>query len=52
MSAKEYIKSLFLICQQFIKQEEFPDKFGETVLDMIWKKKGPAKTLKITGLFT
>ena len=45
-SAKEYIKSLFWICRKFIKQEEFPDKFGETVLHMIWKKKGPAETLK------
>ena len=45
-SDKEYIKSVFRICKKFIDKEEFPDKFGETIFHMIWKKKGPAETLK------
>ena len=42
---RDYRKSLFLVCQKFIKQEAFPDKFKETVLHRVWKRKGPAEVL-------
>ena len=32
--------------KKFIDKEEFPDMFKETLLYMIWKKKGSALTLK------
>ena len=42
----EYKEAIFLLCKKFIDEEEFPDRFKETVLNMIWKKKGSAATLK------
>ena len=43
---KDYKHAIFLLCKKFIDTEEFPDRFRETLLIMIWKKKGPAEVLK------
>ena len=43
---EEYKAAIFILCKKFIDKEEFPDMFKETVLHMIWKKKGSAETLK------
>ena len=42
----DYKHAIFLLCKKFLDAEEFPDKFRETLLVMIWKKKGPAEILK------
>ena len=42
----EYKAAIFMLCKKFIENEEFPDMFKETMLYMIWKKKGGAETLK------
>jgi hypothetical protein len=43
---EDYKAAIFLLCKKFIDEEEFPDLFKETLLIMIWKKKGSAQTLK------
>ena len=43
---EDYQDAIFLLCKKFIEEEEFPDMFKETLLYMIWKRKGSAATLK------
>ena len=38
----DYKAAIFLLLKKFIDKEEFPDMFKETLLYMIWKKKGSA----------
>ena len=41
-----YKDAIFKLCKRFIDTEDFPDKFRETLLYMLWKKKGSAEVLK------
>ena len=41
---ENYINAMFLICKKFIDQEEFPDRFHETVLHMVWKKESSSRS--------
>ena len=41
-----YKDAIFKLCKRFIDTEDFPTKFGETLLYMLWKKKGSAEVLK------
>ena len=41
-----YKGSVFNFCKKMIMREEFPDSFRKTVLQMIWKMKGPSEILK------
>ena len=43
---KDYQESLLGLCRRMINEESFPEEFQETVLQMIWKGKGPAEVLK------
>ena len=42
-----YRSAMFRICKKFIDQEEFPDRFSETVLHMIWRKKSSSRGSEI-----
>ena len=37
---------MFKLCKSMIEKEEFPSNFRKTLLNMIWKAKGPAEILK------
>ena len=42
----EYQEQLVNLCRRMIKEETFPEEFQETVLQIIWKGKGPSEVLK------
>ena len=43
-SAK-YKDVVFKLCKSMIEKEEFPSSFRRTILNMIWKQKGPSEIL-------
>ena len=45
-AAQEYIEAIGRVCIKMINNEQFPEQFRETTLQMIWKSKGPAEILK------
>ena len=42
----KYKEVMFKLCKSMIEMEVFPTKFRKTILNMIWKSKGPAEILK------
>ena len=42
----KYQSALFELCKMMIQKEEFPKSFKQTVLYMIWKRKGAMDVLK------
>ena len=44
-AGKHYQESVLELCKQMILREEFPSAFRKTILNMIWKQKGPAEIL-------
>ena len=38
-ASEEFQNSIFLLCKRIIKEENIPEKFRETTLHQIWKKK-------------
>ena len=41
----KYKDVMFKVCKSMIEKEEFPSSFRKTLLNMIWKRKGPAEIL-------
>ena len=41
----EYKDVVFKLCKSMIEKEEFPSSFRRTILNMIWKQKGPSEIL-------
>jgi hypothetical protein len=45
-SGDDFKNASFKVCQRFMEMEQFPHSFRETILHMLWKKKGPAEILR------
>ena len=45
-AGKKYQNAIFKLCKRIIDHEDVPDSFRQTVLYMIWKRKGPMNVLK------
>ena len=45
-AGEEYKKVVYKLCRRMISEEEFPSLFRKTLLNMIWKQKGPSEILK------
>jgi hypothetical protein len=45
-SGSKYKEAMFKLCKYMIEKEDFPISFRKTLLNMIWKRKGPADILK------
>ena len=45
-SGKKYQKAIYELCKTMIEEEEFPTCFRQTILHMIWKRKGAMDVLK------
>jgi hypothetical protein len=45
-SGPKYQDAIFKLCKRIIEKEEIPDSFRQTILYMIWKRKGPMNILK------
>ena len=44
-AGSKYKDAMFKLCKSMIEKEEFPSSFRRTLLNMIWKRKGPAEIL-------
>ena len=42
----KFKEAIFKLCKSMVENEEFPTKFRKTILNMIWKQKGPSEILK------
>ena len=42
----KYKEVIYKLCKSMIEKEEFPTSFRKTILNMIWKQKGPSEILK------
>ena len=45
-AGESYKEAMFMFCRRMIKEEQFPEEFRKTMLQMIWKGKGSADILK------
>ena len=39
-AGESYKEAMFMLCRRMIKEEQFPEEFRKTMLQMIWKGKG------------
>ena len=45
-ASDKYKEAIFKLCQSFIRKEEFPRRLHQTILHMIWKKKGRQEEMR------
>ena len=45
-TGEAYKEAMFMLCRRMIKEEQFPDEFRKTSLQMIWNCKGATDILK------
>ena len=44
-AGERYKTSIYKFCNRMVKEETFPEKFSETMLKQLWKKKGSRELL-------